>query len=97
MKLLRSVPWLAVAFLLALPALAADPMVVNAKLVEIPGKYPPDDLYDYAYVMRYQVVGGAQDGETFPVPPLQAAPAAQPDQGQDEAVRGRQAAQLHRW
>src|SRR3954464_2525441 len=65
MKLLRSVPWLAGAFLLALPALAADPMVVNAKLVEIPGKYPPDDLYDYAYVMRYQVVGGAQDGQTL--------------------------------
>jgi hypothetical protein len=34
---------------------------VTAKLVEIPTKFPPDDLYDYAYVMRYQVVGGPMD------------------------------------
>lgn len=31
---------------------------VVAKLVEIPTSFPPDDLYDYAYVMRYQVTGG---------------------------------------
>ena len=36
---------------------------VTAKLVEIPSKIPPDDLYDYAYVMRYQVQGGALDGQ----------------------------------
>jgi hypothetical protein len=36
----------------------AAPMVVTAKLVEIPGKLPPDDLYDYAYVMRYQTADG---------------------------------------
>jgi hypothetical protein len=49
------------------PARAADaaPMVVTAKLVEIPGKFPPDDLYDYAYVMKYQVVGGPTDGQTL--------------------------------
>lgn len=39
----------------------AAPIEVTAKLVEIPSKMPPDDLYDYAYVMRYQVQGGALD------------------------------------
>jgi hypothetical protein len=34
---------------------------LTAKLVEIPSKFPPDDLYDYAYVMRYEVVGGPLD------------------------------------
>jgi hypothetical protein len=34
---------------------------VTAKLVEIPSKFPPDDLYDYAYVMRYEVMGGPLD------------------------------------
>ena len=38
-----------------------SPLEVTAKLVEIPSKPPPDDLYDYAYVMRYQVQGGALD------------------------------------
>lgn len=37
------------------------PLTVTAKLVEIPGKFPDDDLYDYAYVMRYQVIGGPMD------------------------------------
>jgi len=41
----------------------AAPLEVTAKLVEIPSKIPPDDLYDYAYVMRYQVQGGALDGQ----------------------------------
>lgn len=40
---------------------AAPPVEVTAKLVEIPSKMPPDDLYDYAYVMRYQVQGGSLD------------------------------------
>jgi hypothetical protein len=39
----------------------AQPVEVTAKLVEIPSKFPPDDLYDYAYVMRYEVIGGAMD------------------------------------
>jgi hypothetical protein len=34
---------------------------VRAKLVEIPSTLPPDDLYDYAYVMRYEVIGGPMD------------------------------------
>ena len=40
---------------------AAEPITVTAKLVEIPSKLPPDDLYDYAYVMRYEVQGGPMD------------------------------------
>ena len=48
--------------LVASPAAAASPTIeVTAKLVEIPSKLPPDDLYDYAYVMRYQVQGGPLD------------------------------------
>lgn len=39
----------------------APPLEVTAKLVEIPSKFPPDDLYDYAYVMRYEVQGAAPD------------------------------------
>lgn len=39
----------------------ASELEVTAQLVEIPSKPPPDDLYDYAYVMRYQVQGGALD------------------------------------
>ena len=39
----------------------AAPLDVTAQLVEIPSKPPPDDLYDYAYVMRYQVQGGPLD------------------------------------
>ena len=36
---------------------------VKAKLVEIPTEFPPDDLYDYAFVMRYRVIGGELDGK----------------------------------
>lgn len=48
-------------------ALADDATVVNvtAKLVEIPSKPPPDDLYDYAFVMRYEVIGGPLDKSTI--------------------------------
>jgi hypothetical protein len=38
---------------------------VTAKLVEIPGKLPSDDLYDYAYVMRYEVIGGEMDKKSI--------------------------------
>jgi len=50
------------------PAPAAAPaghLVVTAKLVEIPGKFPDDELYDYAYVMRYVVVGGPMDKQAI--------------------------------
>lgn len=61
-----------------IPSLAlaeAAPVEVTAKLVEIPSKMPSDDLYDYAYVMRYQVEGGAMDKQFILVAhykPLQA-------------------------
>ena len=38
---------------------------VTAKLVKIPGKMPPDELYDYAFVMKYQVLGGKLDKQTL--------------------------------
>ena len=44
---------------------AAAPLTVTAKLVEIPSKLPPDELYDYAYVMRYVVIGGPMDKQTI--------------------------------
>jgi hypothetical protein len=54
---------LAVALIVPSPALSDGDAVVSvtAKLVEIPSKFPPDDLYDYAYVMRYEVIGGPLD------------------------------------
>jgi hypothetical protein len=30
-------------------------LVVVAKLVEIPGQFPPNELYNYAYTMKYKV------------------------------------------
>jgi hypothetical protein len=51
------------------PVSAADPpaeaITVTAKLAEIPSKFPPDDLYDYAYVMRYEVQGGPLDKQSI--------------------------------
>ena len=44
---------------------AAAPIALTAKLVEIPTKLPPDELYDYAYVMRYVVVGGPLDKQSI--------------------------------
>ena len=43
----------------------AGVIAVTARLVEIPSKPPPDDLYDYAYVMRYEVVGGPLDKQAL--------------------------------
>lgn len=31
-------------------------LVMTAKLLEIPGSFPANDLYNYAFVMKYQVV-----------------------------------------
>ena len=68
----QSILALLAALILALvPALAsageapAAPLTVTAKLVEIPSKFPPDDLYDYAYVMRYEVQGGPMDKQSI--------------------------------
>ncbi|HET8936976.1 MAG TPA: hypothetical protein VFN67_26215 [Polyangiales bacterium] len=59
--------WAALALVTApsLRAQAAEELTVTAKLVEIPAKFPPDDLYDYAFVMRYEVIGGALDKSTI--------------------------------
>ena len=43
----------------------AGEISVRAKLVEIPSSLPPDDLYDYAYVMRYEVIGGPMDKQSI--------------------------------
>jgi len=32
-----------------------DTLVVTARLMEIPGTMPPNDLYNYVYVMKYRV------------------------------------------
>jgi len=37
------------------------PFEVTARLLKIPAPFAPDELYDYAYVMKYQVVGGPRD------------------------------------
>ncbi len=33
-----------------------DTLVVNARIVEIPGTFAPNDLYNYVYVMKYRVL-----------------------------------------
>jgi len=33
-----------------------DTLVVLARLIEIPGKFPPNDLYNYVYIMKYRVL-----------------------------------------
>jgi len=44
---------------------AAAPLTVTAELVEIPSKFPSDELYDYAYVMRYEVMDGSMKGQSI--------------------------------
>jgi len=57
---------------LAAHSLAGEPagpatttLDVTARLTNIPSKFPADELYDYAYVMQYQVHGGAMDGQSI--------------------------------
>lgn len=52
------------------PMTGEDPKVtslgtveVTAKLVDIKGEFPPNDLYDYAFVMKYEVLK-TQRGKT---------------------------------
>ena len=33
----------------------AGSVEITAELLEIPGKFPSNDLYDYAYILKYQV------------------------------------------
>ncbi|MBL8026478.1 MAG: hypothetical protein JNL74_08700 [Fibrobacteres bacterium] len=37
-------------------ATPVDTLVVTARLVEIPGKFTPNDIYNYVYIMKYRVV-----------------------------------------
>ena len=39
----------------------ASTLEVTARLQKIPGKFPADELYDYVYVMQYEVQGGPMD------------------------------------
>ncbi len=63
--LLASLALVAAAIVSMPTAKADETLAVTAKLVEIPGKFPPDDLYDYAYVMKYEVQGGPLDKKTL--------------------------------
>lgn len=48
--------------------LAAEPVSVEARLTEIPGKMPSNDLYSYVYVFKYKVlkvVSGSLDAKEF--------------------------------
>jgi len=33
-----------------------DTLVILARLTEIPGAFPPNDLYNYVYIMKYRVI-----------------------------------------
>lgn len=34
----------------------ADTLEITGRLVEIPGTFPPNDLYNYVYIMKYRVL-----------------------------------------
>ncbi len=41
-------------------------LVLVARLIELPGDFPPNDHYDYAYILKYRVekvFGGDYDGD----------------------------------
>ena len=49
---------------------AADPVTIEARLTEIPGKMPSNDLYNYVYVFKYKVqkvVSGKLDAKEIMV------------------------------
>ncbi len=33
-----------------------DTLIIVARVLEIPGKFPPNDLYNYVYIMKYRVI-----------------------------------------
>ena len=46
----------------------SDTLIVQARLLEIPGTLPPNDLYNYVYVMKYRVtkvIQGTYDGKVI--------------------------------
>ena len=47
--------WILIVLAAAAFTLAADPVTVEARLTEIPGKMPSNDLYSYVYVFKYKV------------------------------------------
>lgn len=58
---------------------------VTAELLEIPGPFPPNDLYNYAYILKYRVLKvhrGEAPGEIFVghYNPLKPRPTAADDQ-----------------
>lgn len=45
---------------------ANDTLIVIARIIEIPGKFAPNDLYNYVYIMKYRVlsvVSGTYKGQ----------------------------------
>jgi hypothetical protein len=45
---------------------SGDTLVIIGRLIEIPGKFAPNDLYNYVYIMKYRVmkvVRGSYEGE----------------------------------
>ena len=34
----------------------SDTLKVEARLIEIPGKFPPNDLYNYVFIMKYRIM-----------------------------------------
>ena len=81
-----------VLLLWALPSEAKEATAtvdVTARLVKIPGKFPPDELYDYAYVMQYQVQGGPLDQQNILVAHYKPRrPRAEIDDGMKKHVGG---------
>ena len=37
------------------PKSDTDTLILEARLLEIPGSFPPNDIYDYVYIMKYRV------------------------------------------
>jgi hypothetical protein len=33
-----------------------DTLIILARLIEIPGKFAPNDLYNYVYIMKYRII-----------------------------------------
>lgn len=43
----------------------ADPISMEGRLTEIPGKMPSNDLYSYVYVFKYKVLSGMDAKEVL--------------------------------
>jgi len=46
-----------------------DTLIINARLLEIPGTFPPNDLYNYVYILKYRILkvveGSYREKEIF--------------------------------